>query len=88
MRRKTSIGLILLAVVLGAIMGSALGQAIGLLLPDGVAKDFFLRSVGFGFSPTEINLVILHITLGLSFSLNIIGVIGIILAAYILRWYL
>jgi hypothetical protein len=87
MKRKFSIGMFLIAVVLGALMGSALGQVIGLVLPDGVVKDFFLRSASIGFSPVLVNLVIISFTFGFTFNLNIIGVIGIIIAAYIMRWY-
>ena len=87
MRRRLSIGWVLLAVILGALMGSALGEVIGLILPDGVVKEFFLRSISFGIDPTPINLVIITVTFGFTFKLNIIGVIGIIIAAYIFRWY-
>lgn len=87
MKRRLSIGWVLLAVVLGAVMGSALGEVIGLVLPEGVVKDFFLKSASFGIAPTAINLTIIIITFGFTFKLNIIGVIGIIVAAYIFRWY-
>jgi putative exporter of polyketide antibiotics len=87
MKRKHSIGWVILAVVLGALMGSALGQVIGLILPDGVVKQFFLRSAEFGTSPVTIDMSLISFTFGFTFEINIIGVIGIILAAYILRWY-
>jgi len=87
MKRRFSLGWGLAAVILGALMGSAMGQIVGLLFPDGVVKDFFLRAASIGFSPTEINLVIISFTLGFTFNLNIIGLIGIIIAAYIFRWY-
>ncbi len=87
MKKRLSIGMILIAVVLGALMGSVLGQVIGVVMPDGVVKDFFLRSASIGFSPVLVNLVIISFTFGFTFNLNIIGVIGIILAAYIFRWY-
>jgi len=87
MRRRLSIGWVLLAIVLGALMGSALGEVIGLIMPVGVVRDFFLRSVSFGIEPTLINLVVVNFTFGFTFNLNIIGIIGIIIAAYIFRWY-
>lgn len=87
MRHRLSIGWVLLAVILGALMGSALGEVIGLVLPDGVVKEFFLKAVTFGIAPTTINLAIITFTLGFTFKLNIIGIIGIILAVYIFRWY-
>lgn len=87
MRQRLSIGWVILAIIIGALMGSAIGEVIGLILPDGVVKDFFLRSISFGFGPANINLVIVSFTIGFNFSLNVIGVIGIIIAAYIFRWY-
>ncbi|HNR66803.1 MAG TPA: DUF4321 domain-containing protein [bacterium] len=88
MKKHYSLGWILLAILLGGLMGSALGKGIGLLIPDGVVKDFFLLSIDFGFDPFTLNLALIKLTLGLVVELNVIGVIGIILAAYILRWYL
>ncbi|HNW58238.1 MAG TPA: DUF4321 domain-containing protein [bacterium] len=86
-KRKLSAGTLVLAVILGAVIGSAIGEGLGVLLPEGVVHDFLLRSFGFGFSPFQLNLAIISLTLGFTFNLNIIGVIGIILAAYIFRWY-
>jgi hypothetical protein len=87
MKRRLSVAFILLAIVLGAIIGSALGEVIGLTMPDGVVKQFFTNTANIGFDPTQINLGIINFTLGFYFRLNVIGVIGIILAAYIFRWY-
>jgi len=84
--RKKKFGFIVLILLLGGLVGAALGQVLSLILPEGVVKDFFLRSVSFGFSPTTVNLVTLTFTLGFTFKINIIGVIGIILLAYLLRW--
>ncbi|MBN1998797.1 DUF4321 domain-containing protein [candidate division KSB1 bacterium] len=77
-----------LVIFVGALVGAVLGELVGLVLPDGVVKDFFLRSVSFGFSPTTINLVLLTFTFGATIKLNIIGVIGIVLASYVFRWYM
>ncbi|MBN1543034.1 DUF4321 domain-containing protein [candidate division KSB1 bacterium] len=87
MKKHYSLGWVLVTLLLGALMGSALGQVLGLVLPAGVVKEFFLRSIAFGFSPATIDLSLITLTLGFTFQLNVIGVIGIILAAYILRWY-
>lgn len=87
MRLKFSVGWFVFAIILGALIGSALGEAIGVILPAGVAKDFFLRSAGFGLSPVTLNLVLFTLTFGFTFKLNVIGVIGIFLATYIFRWY-
>lgn len=85
--RKKSLGILLLFLFLGAIIGSALGELIAFLLPDGVVKQFFIRSATIGFDPLTINLGFINFTFGFKFILNVIGVVGIAFAAYLLRWY-
>ena len=87
MRLIFSVGWFICAIILGAFIGSALGEAIGVILPDGVVQDFFLRSASFGISPATLNLALFTLTFGFTFKLNVIGVIGIFLATYIFRWY-
>jgi len=87
MRFRQSVGLAVVVIFIGALIGSVLGEVVGLLLPDGVVKEFFLKSVQFGFSPTTLNLVLLTFTIGITMKINIVGVIGIFLASYIFRWY-
>lgn len=84
--RKKSIGWILVIILLGALIGTALGEVLALILPQGVVKDFFLRSAEFSVGPATLNLVILTFTLGFSIKMNVISVIGIGIAAYLLRW--
>ncbi len=84
--RKKSIGWILVVILLGAFIGSALGEVLAYILPQGVVKEFFLRSVEFSLGPGTLNLVILTFTLGFSLKLNVISVLGIGIASYFLRW--
>ena len=84
--RKKSLGFIIFVVILGALIGSALGEIIGLILPAGVVKDFFLKSATASIGPGTINIILMTFTLGFSFTINITGVIGILIAAYALRW--
>ena len=85
--RKRSIGIIILFIFLGAIIGSALGELVALLIPEGVVRQFFIRSVTVGFNPVTLNLGFISFTLGFKFILNVIGVVSIAFAAYLLRWY-
>ncbi len=85
--RKRSLGILILFLLLGAIIGSALGKIIAFILPDGVVKQFFMRSATIGFDPVTINLGFISFTVGFEFILNVIGVVGIAFAAYLLRWY-
>lgn len=84
--RKKSLTYIFLMVILGALIGSALGEVLALVLPQGVVKEFFLRSASFSVGPAVLNLVLFTVTLGFSLKLNVIGVFGIIIAAYLLKW--
>lgn len=85
--RKKSMGFIVLVLVLGALIGSALGEVIGLVIPPGVVNDFFTKAVEGGLGPTTVNLLLVTFTIGFTFKLNLIGVVGIFIAAYLLRWY-
>ncbi len=87
MRSKKNIGKVVMMIVLGALIGSLLGELVGLVLPEGVVKEFFLRTADIVFSPATLDLKVFTITLGFSLSLNSSGFIGILLAIYLLRWY-
>ena len=84
--RKKSVAFVVLIIVLGALIGSALGEIIAYVAPDGVVKDFFLKAVSASIGPGTLDIIILSFTLGFSIKLNIIGVFGIFIAAYVLRW--
>lgn len=87
MTRQKRIGILIVMVVFGMIVGTALGEAIAVLLPEGVVKEFFLRSVLASIGPGTLNLVAFSITFGMSFKVNVMAVLGMILAAYMFRWY-
>lgn len=87
MKKKKSVGAVLLILILGALIGTTFGEVIGLVLPNGVVRDFFIKSIAPGFSPVTLDLIVFRITFGLTIRLNIISILGIALAAYILRWY-
>lgn len=85
--RKRPLAILIVFLFLGAMIGSALGQLVALLLPDGVVKQFFTRSATIGFKPFTVDLGFISFTLGFTFILNVIGIVGIAFAAYLLRWY-
>lgn len=87
LRSKITLGKLIFTFFIGAIVGTLTGKLIALVLPDGVVKDFFLLSVDPGFSPTTLDIGICTLTFGMTFHINIIGLIGMIVAIYILRWY-
>jgi len=71
---------------LGALIGSVLGEIIAYIIPAGVVQQFFLKSATASVGPGTINILILSLTLGFTIKINIMGVIGILIAAYALRW--
>jgi hypothetical protein len=84
---KKRIGKIILVILLGAMAGTILGEVIGLVLPDGVVKEFFITHWNLKLDPTTLDVVLFSLTIGFTFKVNLIGFIGIGIAIYILRWY-
>lgn len=78
---------IILVIVLGAIFGSLLGELIALVLPKGVVQDFFIKSTGFAIGPAPVEIGLIGFTFGFHITLNIVGLLGIGIALYFLRWY-
>ena len=84
--RKKSVGFIIFIIFIGALIGSAVGEVLAFIIPAGVVKDFFLKSITASIGPGTLDLILLKFTLGFAIKLNITGVIGVFIAAYILRW--
>ena len=84
--RKKSTAFIVFIIILGALIGTALGEVIGIHIPAGVVQDFFLKSASASIGPATLDIILFTITMGFSFKLNITGVIGVLIAAYALRW--
>ncbi len=85
--RRRGLGYYALLLVMGSVIGSVVGDAINAVLPESVVKQFFLRHlVDFSFGPATVNLNVVSFTLGFSLNINIIGVLGIVIIAYLLRW--
>ena len=85
--KRKGAGFILLMLIVGALVGSAFGDLLGYLLPSGVVRNFFTYALQPGINPPlTLNLLWITLTLGLTFKLNIIAVLGVILMAYVLRW--
>ncbi|MCA9744144.1 hypothetical protein KC734_21585 [candidate division KSB1 bacterium] len=87
MATRHRLGKIILVILLGALAGTLLGELIGLVLPDGVVKDFFIAHWDLVLGPGTLNVVLFSITLGFTLKVNLIGFIGIGIAIYVLRWY-
>ena len=85
MPAQRGLGLVLLVVVAGLIIGSLLGELVGGFL-SGWPHDLFTKGPTIGLtSPATIDLRALSFTFGLALKVNVVGVLGIVLAALTLR---
>ncbi len=77
-------------ILLGGVISTAFSMFVGLIIPEGVVRDFFIlsKSFGFGQNPNNwVNLGPLRFKLGFFFDVSILSVIGIIVSWYILRYF-
>lgn len=89
--RRRNVKIIALMIACGAIVGSLLGDVAAALLPESVVRDFFILSVdtaNYGLSePFVLDLRIFSITFGFTLRVNFMGVVGMGVAYYLLRYY-
>ncbi|UCH11662.1 MAG: DUF4321 domain-containing protein [Fidelibacterota bacterium] len=85
--QKRSIFVLFIVLIFGAAIGTVLGDVLGMLLPEGVVKQFFLQSVSWGISPVTLDLIVGTVTFGLRFKFNISSVVGLAGAYYFLRYF-
>jgi hypothetical protein len=90
---------ILLGLIFGGILGESLGWLlghIGMLMnaggEDNVVKNFFVKAweLKLGYSengnPVFVDLYMLQFHCGITFRLNIISIIGVVVALYMMKW--
>jgi hypothetical protein len=77
---------VLLVIVAGLVVGSLLGEVLGGLLPAGLAQDLIAKGPTIGLTePASLDLRFLALTFGLSLKVNLVGIVGIVIAALTLR---
>ena len=80
------IGLIVLILLVGAVIGSFLGEVVGTLLSPGWLQSLLTKGPTVGLkSPATLDLQFLSVSLGLALKVNLAALLGLILAALILR---
>ncbi|MFO7767452.1 MAG: DUF4321 domain-containing protein [bacterium] len=87
MPRRYRMGVLVLWLAAGAVIGSVVGQLFGLILPEGVVRQFFLTGTNIGFGPGTLDLAVMSVTVGFRLTINVVGVLGILFAGYYFRWY-
>ena len=88
--QKRSVGFIFLVLFFGIITGTILSQLIGVVLPDGVVRDFFLmsKSIGWGIQPNNwVDLTIIRFKTGLFVDISVVSIFGMGISWYFLRYF-
>ena len=80
------LGLLLFAVVVGLVVGSLVGDLLGQVVGAGWLKDLLTRGPMVGLTPpATLDLRLLSVTFGIVFKVNVVGVLGIIVALIAVR---
>lgn len=83
---QRGLGLVLLIIVAGLVLGSLLGELVASLLPTGLVHDLLTRGPQIGLSPPgTLDLRFMAVTFGILLKVNVVAVLGVILAALALR---
>ena len=85
--KRRELTFIITALILGAVMGGLIGDIIGTYLPPGAAKTVFTKSVEIGFDTTKVDLYALSFTFGLTFKINFMSVLVVLLVIVYFRWW-
>ena len=75
-----------MAIVAGLVMGSLLGELFGQVVSAPWLRDLLTRGPTIGLTtPATLDLKLLAVTFGMVFKVNVVGVLGIIIAVVIFR---
>jgi hypothetical protein len=86
MAAQRGIGLILLVFVAGLVVGSLLGELLASILPVWLGQDLIAKGPTIGLNPpSTLDLRFLALTFGFTIKVNLVGIIGIIIAALTFR---
>ena len=86
MAAHRGLGLLLLAVVVGLVVGSLLGELLGELAGPGRLRDLLTQGPTLGLTPpATLDLRLLWVTFGIVFKVNVVGVVGILVALIAVR---
>ena len=86
---KRPVLVIFLILFFGCIVGTALSQLLGAIFPEGVVKDFFLKSaeIGWGDSDEWIDLNVIKFKTGLYINVSVVSLLGMMISWYFLRYF-
>ncbi|MFQ6007636.1 MAG: DUF4321 domain-containing protein [Candidatus Zixiibacteriota bacterium] len=85
--KQREITFLIIALLLAAIIGGLIGDVIGSFLPPGAAKTLFTRSLVVGFDTVKVDFYAIAFTLGLTFKINFVSVLVVLLVIVYFRWW-
>jgi hypothetical protein len=101
MDRNKTLGWTILFVVIGLIIGGVLGESLGYILGkigemsgggiDNPIRNFFVKALevdlGYNGGGWTLDLYLFKIRLGLGFKFNVVSLLGMVGALYLLKWW-
>lgn len=87
--RRDAVTRMLWAVLVGLFLGALFTKVAVLFMPDSAARDFLTTSVSASLGPLSIDLIAIALVIGpLTLSLNALSLVGVLLAALVMRsWF-
>lgn len=85
--KRRELTFLITALILGAVFGGLVGDIIGHFLPLGAAKTVFTKSIEIGFGPTPFDFYAIAFTIGLTFKLNFMSMLVVLLVIVYFRWW-
>ena len=74
----------LLFIIVGGLLGGVLGEILRVMAPQGAIQSIFATALTPGINPPlTLDLVLFKLTLGFTFKMNLLSILGIFLGAYL-----
>ena len=83
---QRGLGLVVVIVLAGLVVGSLLGELVARVLPSGLVHDLLTSGPQIGLNPpATLDLRFMALTFGVVLKVNVVAVLGVVLAAFALR---
>ena len=88
---RKSLGILIVAIVIGILAGNVVGQILAVIFDDlglenNVVEKVLIESYVYKLNPIEINLIVMTLTLGFSLNFNVLSFLGIGIAWYYVKY--
>jgi hypothetical protein len=78
--------LLLIFLLIGGLLGGILGEILRVMAPQGMIQTIFATNVTPGISPPlTIDLILVKLTLGFSFKISLLSILGMLLGIYLYK---